>query len=133
MDLNKLQVIGNMTAKPELKQIPSGYVTSFSVATNFKFRSKDGTEHADVCFHEFSAFGKTAEIIAKYGDKGLKVYVEARVKSNNYEVEGVKHSKKTGIVEKFIMLERKNELEEFIEEPKKTPSNDEYDMDEIPF
>lgn len=86
MYLNKAFVLGNLTRDPELKALPSGTkVCSFSVATNQKFKDKDGAWQEKVEFHNVVAFGTTAENVGKYLRKGSQVLVEGRIQTRNYE------------------------------------------------
>ena len=79
MSLNKVQIIGNLTRDPELKQIPGGQtVVSFSVATNFTWKDQAGQKQERVEFHNIVAWRKLAEIVGQYVKKGSKVYVEGR-------------------------------------------------------
>ena len=68
---NKVQLIGNLGVQPELKTLESGKtVVNFSMATNEKFRNQEGVLITDTQWHSIVAWGKTAEIIAQYVNKG---------------------------------------------------------------
>ena len=67
MDLNKAQVIGNVTQDIELKQTPNGQnVTSFSVATNRSWTDSSGNKQEQTEFHNIVLWGKLAEIAGQY-------------------------------------------------------------------
>ena len=63
MSLNRVQLIGNLTRDPELKQIPGGQaVASFGVATNFTWTDQSGNKQEKAEFHNIVAWRKLAEI-----------------------------------------------------------------------
>lgn len=84
--LNKVQLIGNLTKDPETKQFDNGgQITNFSIATNFSYKTKEG-ERKDIAeYHNVVANNKLAEICSDYLRKGLKVYVEGRMRTRSYE------------------------------------------------
>ncbi|PIV90812.1 single-stranded DNA-binding protein [Candidatus Gracilibacteria bacterium CG17_big_fil_post_rev_8_21_14_2_50_48_13] len=108
MDLNRAQLIGNLTQDPELKQTSTGQnVVSFSVATNRTYTDSSGQKVSQAEFHNIVAWGKLAEIIAQYCKKGKKVYVEGRLQTRSWEdQQGVKHYKTEINAENLIMLDR---------------------------
>lgn len=108
MDLNRAQLIGNMTQDPEMKQTSTGQnVVSFSVATNRTYTDASGQKVTQAEFHNIVAWGKLAEIIAQYCKKGKKVYVEGRLQTRSWEdQQGVKHYKTEINAENLIMLDR---------------------------
>lgn len=108
MDLNRAQLIGNLTANPELKQTQSGQnVVSFSIATNRTYNDASGQKVTQTEFHNLVAWGRLAEIISQYCQKGKKVYVEGRLQTRNWEdQQGVKHYKTEINAENLILLDR---------------------------
>jgi len=90
-NLNKAMVEGNLTRDPEMKALPSGSnVTSFSIATNRRFKDKDGVQQEEVDFHNITVFGKQAESVNTYLTKGSSAYVEGRLQTRSWEKDGVK-------------------------------------------
>lgn len=78
---NRINIIGNLTKDPELRQTTSGIsVAPFSVAVNE--RLKDGTE--EVTFFECVAYDKKAEFIARYLKKGSPVFIDGKMKSRKW-------------------------------------------------
>ncbi|MDR0771567.1 MAG: single-stranded DNA-binding protein [Candidatus Peribacteria bacterium] len=70
MDLNRAQIIGNITQDLELKQTPNGQsVVSFSVATNRSWTDSSGVKQEQAEFHNVVLWGKLAEIAAEYLSK----------------------------------------------------------------
>ena len=86
MTMNKMMVIGNLGGDPEMRYTPSGQaVTSFSVATNYKYTTADGESRDETEWFRVSAWGRLAETCNQYLTKGRKVFVEGRLKSRTYE------------------------------------------------
>jgi single-strand DNA-binding protein len=109
MSLNRVQLIGNITRDPELRQIPGGStVASFSVATNFSWTDASGQKQEKVEFHNVVAWKKLAEIIGQYLKKGSKVFIEGRIQTRDWEAEdGTKKYRTEIVAENMIMLDRK--------------------------
>lgn len=85
MNLNKAQVIGRVTQKPEAKALPNGTsVTSFTIATNHVYK-KDGEKHEETEFHNIVAFAGLADTIARYVVKGQEIFIEGRLKTRSWE------------------------------------------------
>lgn len=111
MSLNRVQLIGNLTRDPELRQIPGGQtVASFSIATNFSWTDQSGQRQDKSEFHNIVAWRKLAEIVGQYLRKGSKVFVEGRLQTREWEGEdGVKRYKTEIVADNMIMLDRKGE------------------------
>ena len=109
MSLNRAQLIGNLTRDPELKQIPGGStVASFSVATNFSWTDQSGQKQDKSEFHNIVAWRKLAEICGQYLKKGMKVFIEGRIQTRDWEGEdGVKRYRTEIVADNMIMLDRK--------------------------
>ena len=84
--INKVILVGNLGAKPELKYGASGNaVTNLSVATSDSWTDKStGQKQEKTEWHRVSLFGKLAEVAAQYTDKGSKVYVEGKLQTTKY-------------------------------------------------
>ncbi|PID87322.1 single-stranded DNA-binding protein [Candidatus Gracilibacteria bacterium] len=111
MDLNKVQIIGNITQDIELRQTPNGQnVTSFSVATNRNWTDSSGMRQEQAEFHNVVLWGKLAEIAGQYLGKGRKVYIEGRLQTRNWEAQdGTKRYRTEIVGENLIMLGGKGE------------------------
>lgn len=82
--LNKVILMGRLTADPEHKQTPSGVsVTSFSIAVDRNFSGKDGNRQTD--FINIVAWRNTADFICRFFTKGRLIVVEGSLQSRNYE------------------------------------------------
>lgn len=111
MSLNRVQLIGNLTRDPEVRQIPGGQsVASFSIATNFTWTDQSGQRQEKVEFHNLVAWRKLAEICGQYLKKGMKVFVEGRLQTRDWEGEdGQKRYRTEIVLDNMIMLDRKGE------------------------
>ena len=86
MTMNKILVIGNLGGDPEMRYMPSGDpVTSFSVATSWRYRTRDGEQREETEWFRVNAWGRLAETTNQYLTKGSKVYVEGRLQSRTWQ------------------------------------------------
>jgi single-strand DNA-binding protein len=85
--INKVILIGNLGAKPELKYSSNNVaITNLSVATSESWTDKNtGQKQEKTEWHKVSIFGKLAEVMSKYCDKGSKVYVEGKLQTRKYQ------------------------------------------------
>ena len=80
-NLNKVFLMGNLTRDPELRQTGGGNtVVNFSLATNRKWRDKEGEMQTETAYVDCAAWGRDAETINKYVHKGSPLYVEGRLR-----------------------------------------------------
>jgi len=112
--INKVIIIGNLTRDPEMRQTPNGQnVTTFGIATNREWTTKDTERKSSAEFHECVAWAKLAEICANYLKKGHLVYVEGYLKTRSWDSpEGVKKFKTEIVVQDMIMLEKRKEVDD---------------------
>lgn len=113
MSLNRVQLIGNLTRDPEIKQIPGGTtVATFGVATNFNWTDQSGAKQSRAEFHNVVAWRKLAEICGQFLRKGSKVFVEGRLQTRDWEAEdGTKRYRTEIVADNMIMLDRKGDFE----------------------
>lgn len=84
--LNKVILIGNLTADPELRYTPSGTArTRFSVAVNRQYKNASGQLQEEVTFVPIVTWGSQAENCANYLSKGRSVAVEGRLRIDSFE------------------------------------------------
>ena len=144
MDLNKAQIIGNITQDLELKQTPNGQnVLSFSIATNRNWTDWSWVKQEQTEFHNIVLWWKLAEIAAEYLWKWRKIYIEWRLQTRNWEAQDWTKRYRTEIVwENMIMLDRKWDFENNNSNPwnatpavsKSTPKEEEeISIEDIPF
>jgi single-strand DNA-binding protein len=85
MDLNKVIIVGRVTADPQLKTTPGGQsVTTVGVATNRTWTDKAGAKQEQVEFHNVVMWGRTAEVAAQFLTKGAMVLIEGRLQTRSW-------------------------------------------------
>ena len=85
MSFNKIILVGNLGRDPELRYTPQGSaVCSFSMATNEKRRDKSGEFQNIATWFKVTLWGNQAETAAKYLTKGRQVYIEGRLRMDEY-------------------------------------------------
>ena len=88
--INKVILVGHLGADPELKYGTSGNpFCNFTMATSESW-VKDGNREERTEWHRIVAFGKVAEICAKYLHKGRQIYCEGKLQTRSWEQDGVK-------------------------------------------
>ncbi len=104
--LNKISLIGNLGADPELKELNQGMkVVKASLATTETWRSKDGQSKAETSWHPLVLWGSTAELVAKHCKKGARLYVEGKLKTRHYDsTNGERKYVSEVIVDQIIFL-----------------------------
>lgn len=86
MNLNKVMLIGRLTADPQLRSTTGGSsVASFSVATNRNWVDKSGTRQEEVQFHNIVLWGRQAEVASQYLKKGGLVFIEGRLQTRSWQ------------------------------------------------
>jgi single-strand DNA-binding protein len=84
--LNKVLLIGNLGADPELRHTSAGQaVAELRVATGRKWKAADGTQRDETEWHRVVVWGEQAEHCAKYLAKGRQVYVEGRLQTRKWQ------------------------------------------------
>jgi len=86
MNLNKVLIMGRLTADPEVKTTPSGtQVATFSIATNRYWTDKTGNKKEEVEFHNVVLWGKQAAVAGQFLTKGGIVFVEGRLQTRSWQ------------------------------------------------
>jgi len=105
--VNKVILIGNLGKDPEVKYTPSGMaVAKFSLATNDRFKDKEGNWQDRTEWHNLVAFQRTAEIAGEYLKKGRTVYIEGKLQTSSWDDKetGAKKYKTEIIVNELVLL-----------------------------
>ena len=103
-------IIGRATNNLQVKTIESSgtSVVNFTVATNRKFKNKEGNVLEDAEYHRCVAYGKWAEVLSKYLNKGKRIYIEGRLRTRKWQdSEGNDKFSTEIIVDNFIFLDPK--------------------------
>lgn len=142
---NKIIIIGNVGRDPEKRFMSSGdAVTSFSVATSERFRTRDGQQQERTTWFNVSAFGKLADTCEAYLHKGSYVYVEGALSQREYTAQdGTTRTSLDVRAREMRMLDRRGEDGDLGSDsgdfgsparPSSSgPAEPDADMDSIPF
>jgi single-strand DNA-binding protein len=104
---NKVLLMGNITRDIELKHTPSNQaVAQIGLAVNRRFKTKEGETKDEVTFVDCEAWGRTAEVMQQYLSKGKPVFIEGRLKLDQWQdKEGGNRSKLKVVVESFEFID----------------------------
>lgn len=124
-DINKVQIMGNVTNEPEVRWTPSGTaVANFSVATNRSYKQGDDWK-TDVEYHNVTVWAKLAEHAGERLQKGTKVLIEGRLQTQSWDDKesGKKMYKTVIIATEMILIDRYNKMSD------NEPPTESYDQD----
>lgn len=103
--VNKVIIIGNLGADPELKYTPSSRaLCNLRVATTDVFKDKGGQRQERTEWHRITVWGDQAENCSKYLSKGRSVYVEGRLQTRSYDKDGQKHYSTDIVADRVVFL-----------------------------
>ena len=104
--VNKVIVLGNLGADPELRSSPSGVTTCrLSIATSMNWTDKSSGEKKEKTeWHRVVFFGRSAEVIDQYLKKGQQLYIEGRLQTSKYEKDGIERFSTDIIGESFNFI-----------------------------
>ena len=135
-------MIGNLTKDIELKYLPSGSaIANGAIATSHKYKMQNGEQKEEVCFLDFSIFGKGGEIFNQYVRKGSKVMLEGRLVFQQWKAQdGTNRSRHALSVSEFKFLDSKQDNQQQAQQPYNAPQQQQSEdrgiepyEDEIPF
>ncbi len=105
MNLNKVLILGRLTADPQLRTTPGGQsVTSFSVATNRVWTGKTGGKQEETEFHNVVVWGRQAEVATQFLTKGSLVLIEGRLRTRSWQDKQAVNHKVTEIISERLQL-----------------------------
>lgn len=143
MNINLVQVCGRITKKLEVRSTQGGSkVCSFSVATNRTWKNEQGEKQEETEFHNIVAWGKAAETIAQWFDKGDEIYIMGRLRTSSWEKDGIKKYRTDIVMERFEFGQKakanqrpkvEDEPAEDYGEPPQNNDEEEVNLDDIPF
>ena len=103
---NKVIMIGNLTRDPQLSYLPSQTaVVELGLAVNRRWKGQDNQQREETCFVDCRAYGRQAETLNQYMNKGKPILIEGRLQYDTWEgKDGTKRSKHRVIIERFQFL-----------------------------
>jgi single-strand DNA-binding protein len=105
---NKVLLMGNLTRDVEIRHTSGNTaVGNFGIAVNRRFKTQSGEQREEVTFVDCEAWGRTAEVMSQYLGKGRSVFIEGRLKLDQWEDKngGGKRSKLSVVVENFQFVD----------------------------
>jgi len=104
--INKVILVGNLGADPETRYTPSGTaITSIRIATSESWKDKQtGEQQERTEWHRVEFFSRLAEIAGEYLKKGSQVYIEGKLRTDEYEKDGIKRYSTKVIADEMQML-----------------------------
>lgn len=108
-NFNKVMLMGNLTRDIELRHTASNLaIAKIGLAVNRRWKSPEGEQREETTFVDCEAFGRTAEVMSQYLAKGRPVFLEGRLKLDQWEdQQGQKRSKLVVVVESFQFIDSK--------------------------
>ncbi|MEI7730947.1 MAG: single-stranded DNA-binding protein [Verrucomicrobiota bacterium] len=104
---NKVLLMGNLTRDPELRYLPNGNaVVTLRLAVNRRWKTETGEEREEVTFVDVEAFRRQAEVLAQYLKKGNPLFVEGRLRMDQWEDKNThqKRSQLKVVLESFTFI-----------------------------
>jgi single-strand DNA-binding protein len=103
--LNKVMIMGNLGADPEVRYMPSGgAVTNIRVATSETWKDKAGEKQEKTEWHKIVLFNRIGEIAAQYLKKGSRVFVEGSLRTNKWQDQNGNDKYTTEIIANSMQL-----------------------------
>ena len=108
VSINKMIIIGNLGSEPEMRFTPNGRpVTSFSVATNWRYTTPEGERKEETEWFTVVSWGRLAEQCNQFLTKGRLVYVEGRLRTHTWESQdGQRRSRNEIVADRVSFLDR---------------------------
>jgi len=105
--LNKVLLIGNLTRDPEVRMMTSGRpVCNFGLALNRNYKDAEGNKREEVTFVDVECFGPRAEAVGRFFSKGRPIFVEGRLKLDQWESkDGEKRSAIRVVLDNFEFVD----------------------------
>jgi single-strand DNA-binding protein len=109
--LNKVLLIGNLTRDPDVKMLSSGRpVCNFGLALNRSYKDGEGNRKEEVTFVDVECYGPRAEAVGRFFTKGRSIFVEGRLKLDQWESkEGEKRSAIRVVLDNFEFVDSKQD------------------------
>jgi single-strand DNA-binding protein len=111
-NLNKVLLIGRLTADPEIRYTPGGLqIADMRMAVNNFRKDKDGNRIDEAVYVDVTAFGRTAELVQQYLRKGRQLFVDGKLKFDQWEdkTTGQKRNKLSVVADNIQFLDNRQE------------------------
>lgn len=133
--MNSVNIVGRLGRDPEVRVLQSGTaVADFSIALSEKFTDKNGNKQETTHWFDVTAWGKTAELVEQYLQKGQRVGISGKLAQDTWETEeGQKRSRVKIVMQTLTFLDGAASKED---KPPKQDKNNKppaQDDDDIPF
>jgi single-strand DNA-binding protein len=110
MSVNSCTFMGNLGIDPDLRFLPDGRaVVNISIACGEKWKDADGNIQERTEWIRAVCFGKRAEVIGEHFKKGSQIYIHGKMRTRDYEKDGVKHWATEIIIDDFQFCGQKSE------------------------
>lgn len=130
--INKVILVGNVGADPEVRALDGGAkVARIRLATTERIYNKEKNETKELTeWHSITLWRGLAEVVDKYIRKGAQIYIEGKLRTREYEKNGVKCFATEIVAEELKMLGRKEGVSQSAPTP--TPTSAPAPVDDIP-
>lgn len=110
--LNKVLLIGNLTRDPDVRMLSNGRpVCNFGLALNRNYKDSEGNRKEEVTFVDVECYGPRAEAVGRFFTKGRAIFVEGRLKLDQWESkEGEKRSALRVVLDNFEFVDSKQDV-----------------------
>ena len=138
MSVNKVILIGNCGGTPQIRTAGDQKVASFNLATTEKYKGKDGNMVESTEWHNITIWGRLAEVVERYVDKGTPLYIEGKIKTEKFTGKDGQEKFMTRIIASSLQLlgSKREESAPAQQKPQTTPLIDgivEPDDSDLPF
>ena len=135
VSLNKIMVIGNLGADPEMRYTPQGIpVTNFRIAVNFFRNDANGERQKDTEWFRVEAWRQLAELCNQYLTKGRRAFVEGRFRSRQWQGnDGQTRTSNEIVADRVLFLDRPGGSGAPGDDPDFDPGGPAGDPDDLPF
>lgn len=123
--LNKVLLIGNLTRDPDVRMLSNGRpVCNFGLALNRNYKDAEGNRKEEVTFVDVECYGPRAEAVGRFFTKGRSIFVEGRLKLDQWESkEGEKRSAIRVVLDNFEFVDSKQDGQSSVDRQSLLPSN----------
>jgi single-strand DNA-binding protein len=110
MSINKVILVGNVGKDPEVRHLDNETsVANFPLATSESYINKNGEKVENTEWHNIVCWRKLAGVVENYVKKGSQLYIEGKIRTRNYEQDGVKKYITEIYADSLQLLGKKNE------------------------